>query len=82
MDKIPTFPLILMTLVTVVASYSIAWYFRDDYDPKKMLLWYLAYLAPLSIMGFVFHLNLILIVGIYLFGGIILIFRDSTYFNR
>lgn len=82
MDKIPTLPLAFMTLATVVASYVIAWYYRDDYDPKKMLLSYLAYLIPLSIMGFFFKLNLILIVGIYFFGGVVLIFRDSTYFNR
>ncbi|PAB01428.1 hypothetical protein AKL21_05365 [Enterococcus canintestini] len=82
MDKIPTFSLALITLVTVITSYSIAWYFRDDYDPKKMLLWYLVYVAPLSILGFLFRLNVILVVGIYFFGGVILVFRDSNYFNR
>ncbi|MBO0451361.1 hypothetical protein [Candidatus Enterococcus murrayae] len=82
MGEIPTLSLLSTVLVTVAISYFVAWFYRNHYNPQKMLIAYLVYALPLSILGYFLHLNFILIVGIYLFGGIILIFRNSTYFNQ
>lgn len=82
MSDLSTMSLLLPTMITVAVSYFIAWFYRNDYDPKKMLIAYLIYVVPMGALGYFVHLNVVLVIGIYLFGGIVLIFRNSTYFNR
>lgn len=82
MADVATFSLLIPFIVTIISAYLIAWFYRNDYDPKKMLIAYLVYLFPLVILGYFLQLGLILSLAIYVFGGIMTIFRNSTYFNQ
>ncbi|GAB2022407.1 hypothetical protein RyT2_14810 [Pseudolactococcus yaeyamensis] len=81
MDKIPTAPLLILFVLTIIVSYWIAYHFRDDYDPKKMFQAYLIYLVPFALLAVGLKMKLILSVGIYVFGAIVLVFRNSHYFD-
>ncbi|MBL1229765.1 hypothetical protein IW492_11035 [Enterococcus sp. BWB1-3] len=63
-------------------SYFLAWFYRNNYDPQKILVAYALYLIPFIILGLLLQLKLILIIGIYLFGLVVVIFRNNTYFNE
>ncbi|GFH41560.1 hypothetical protein Hs30E_01110 [Lactococcus hodotermopsidis] len=82
MAEIPTGPLLAMFVLTIIVSYAIAYHYRQDYDPKKMIIAYLIYLAPFALVAFLFKLKLILIIGLYVFGAVVLVFRNSKYFNE
>ncbi|MGM0126340.1 hypothetical protein IGI37_003769 [Enterococcus sp. AZ194] len=68
--------------LTTVISYFLAWVYRNDYHPKKMLMAYGGYFIPLVVLGLILHLHLVLIIGIYLFGLIVGLFRNNYYFNE
>ncbi|MFC4653258.1 hypothetical protein ACFO26_10110 [Lactococcus nasutitermitis] len=81
-EKIATFPLITMFLLTVIVAYGIAWYYRTDYEPAKMIKAYLIYAPIFAVISIFLQLKIVLIIGIYIFGAVILIFRNQHYFDK
>ena len=75
-------PLASIFLLTILVAYLIAWFYRNDYDPMKMINAYLIYSLPLFLLGLFIHVRIILIFGTYILGMIILIFRNQHYFDR
>lgn len=80
--KNPILPLASIFLLTILVAYLIAWFYRNDYDPMKMINAYLIYSLPLFLLGLFIHVRIILIFGTYILGMIILIFRNQHYFDR
>nr|WP_269438745.1 hypothetical protein [Lactococcus cremoris] len=69
-------------LLTILVAYLLAWFYRNDYDPMKMINAYLIYSLPFFLLGLFIHVRIILIFGTYILGMIILIFRNQHYFDR
>lgn len=82
MAELPTASLLSLVVGTTLVSYGIAYYYRKDYDPQKMLQAYLIFLLPFVAVAGMMKLTIILSLGIYLYGGIVLIFRNSHYFDQ
>lgn len=80
--KMPVLPLAFVFILTIAVAYGIAWGYRNDYDGLKMLKMYLIYGLPFSILSIFLHIKIMLIIGIYILGGIILIFRNQHYFDH
>ena len=80
--KNPILPLASVFILTILVAYLLAWFYRNDYDPMKMIRAYLIYGLPLFLLGFLLQVRLILILGTYIFGVIILIFRNQHYFDQ
>ena len=80
--KNPILPLASIFLLTILVAYLLAWFYRNDYDPMKMINAYLIYSLPLFLFGLFIHVRIILIFGTYILGMIILIFRNQHYFDR
>lgn len=80
--KSPILPLASVFILTILVAYLLAWFYRDDYDPMKMIRAYLIYGLPFFLLGFLLQVRLILIFGTYIFGVIILIFRNQHYFDQ
>lgn len=71
-----------MFILTVVVAYFIAWAYREEYDPMKYVRAYAIYVLPYLILSLFLHIKVILIIGIYLFGIIVLVFRNQHYFDK
>ncbi|MCL2677217.1 MAG: hypothetical protein FWF14_05020 [Streptococcaceae bacterium] len=82
MANLSTLPLAFLFIGTIVVAYIIAWFYRNDYEPRRYLKAYLIYGVPLLIVGLILHVKIILIIGIYLFGSIVLVFRNQHYFDK
>jgi hypothetical protein len=82
MTKIPTLPLVTLFVGTIIVVYLIAWFLREDYGAKRTVRAYLIYIFPCFLTGLILRVNIVLIVGIYLFGAVILVFRNQHYFDR
>jgi len=80
--KSPILPLASVFILTILVAYLLARFYRNDYDPMKMIRAYLIYGLPLFLLGFLLQVRLILIFGTYIFGVIILIFRNQHYFDQ
>lgn len=80
--KNPILPLASIFLLTILVAYLLAWFYRNDYDPMKMINAYLIYSLPLFLLGLFIHVRIILTFGTYILGMIILIFRNQHYFDR
>lgn len=80
--KSPILPLASVFILTILVAYLLAWFYRNDYDPMKMIRAYLIYGLPLFLLRFLLQVRLILIFGTYIFGVIILIFRNQHYFDQ
>lgn len=80
--KIPIIPLLSIFILTILVAYAIAWFYRDDYDPMKMLKAYFFYGLPFLALSLFLHIRLILIIGMYILGLIILVFRNQHYFDH
>lgn len=82
MTNISTPVLVFLFVLTIIVSYGIAYYYKEDYDPKKMFKAYLFYLIPITLITVITNLSIVLAVSFYLFGGVVLIFRNSHYFDQ
>ena len=82
MDKLPTISLLSLLVITFAVAYYIAWRYRDDYDAKRLIKPYLIYAPFLLIGGLILQVSWLLIIGFYLFGLVVLIFRSQHYFNK
>lgn len=80
--KIPVIPLVTIFIITIIAAYVIAWYYREEYDPMRYIKAYLIYAIPFLILSLVLHVNIVLIIGTYLFGAVVLVFRNQHYFDH
>lgn len=80
--KSPILPLASVFILTILVAYLLAWFYRNDYDPMKMIRAYLIYGLTFFLLGFLLQVRLILIFGTYIFGVIILIFRNQHYFDQ
>lgn len=80
--KSPILPLASVFILTILVAYLLAWFYRNDYDPMKMIRAYLIYGLRFFLLGFLLQVRLILIFGTYIFGVIILIFRNQHYFEQ
>ncbi|MDR0199931.1 MAG: hypothetical protein LBI43_05070 [Streptococcaceae bacterium] len=82
LGSIPMIPLVTLFVITLVVAYGIAWYYREEYNPMHYLRAYALYALPYALAALVLHMRPMLILGIYLFGGIILVFRNQHYFDH
>ena len=82
MLNIPVLPLVSMFVITILVACLIAWHYRNDYEPLHYFKAYLIYALPFLGVSLIFHLKIVLIIGIYIFGMIILIFRNQHYFDK
>lgn len=80
--KMPVLPLFSVFILTIIVAYVIAWFYRNDYDPMKMIKAYLIYVLPFLVISVLLHVKIMLIIGIYILGLIILIFRNQHYFDH
>jgi hypothetical protein len=80
LSKISTGALALLLILTIVAIYVLAYHFRNDYDPKRLIKSYAVFFLPLLGVGLLLHIQVILIAGIYLAGIFVLVFRSNHYF--
>ncbi|MDN6900943.1 hypothetical protein EVC35_08095 [Oenococcus sicerae] len=82
-SHIPTTVFLVILIVTFVVAYLISYHFRNNYDPKPLICAYMVYAPLLLILNLVFlHLKWILVVGIYLTGFVVLLYRSNHYFNE
>lgn len=81
-DNLSTWSLIVPLIITVLVSYGIAWYYRENYDPKYYLKAYAFYTILFLITSPIWHIPFILILGILLLGAVVLIFRNQYYFDE
>lgn len=80
LSKIPTSNLLIVIILTLVVALTVAWYFRNSYKVKKLINWYGGYAVILTIVGLMLKVPISLLVGIYLFGGGVLLLRSNHYF--
>ncbi|AYG02021.1 hypothetical protein D7I46_12810 [Lactococcus allomyrinae] len=80
--KMPVLPLFSVFILTIIVAYVIAWLYRNDYDPMKMIKAYLIYALPFLMISMLLHVKIMLIIGIYILGLIILVFRNQHYFDH
>jgi len=80
--KMPVLPLFSVFILTIIVAYVIAWFYRNDYDPMKMIKAYLIYVLPFLVISVLLHVKIMLIIGIYILGLIILVFRNQHYFDH
>ncbi|WP_270516936.1 hypothetical protein [Lactococcus petauri] len=81
-DNLSTWSLLSPLVMTVLVSYAIAWYYRENYDPKYYLRAYIVYTIAFLTTSPVWHIPLILSLGIILLGAVVLIFRNQHYFDK
>ncbi|MDR0297727.1 MAG: hypothetical protein LBI11_03630 [Streptococcaceae bacterium] len=79
--KMNPWPLFGLFVATLIVAYAIAYWARNDYDIRKIWKPYLIYAAPLVVFDIIFWIPWILAAGCYLFGAIILVFRNQHYFD-
>ncbi len=82
MESIKTVPLLLSFLAIIVIVRMIAWYCRDEYGIKKPFLLYGVIGGSFCITSLFFQLPFFLALGLFLFGFIVLIFRNQYYFDK
>ncbi|MDR0299908.1 MAG: hypothetical protein LBI13_07535 [Streptococcaceae bacterium] len=80
--KLNSIALLSLFIGTFLIAYLIAWILRDEYNPIKYIRVYGIYILPLVILGLLLRIPLILIFGIYLFGAVVLVFRNQHYFDK
>ncbi|AZZ61028.1 hypothetical protein DSM07_06790 [Oenococcus sp. UCMA 16435] len=80
---IPTLPLLAVLLITIFLAYYLPYHFRDVYDPVPITKFYALYLIVILLANLIiFHVRWILVLGIYLMGILILVFRSNHYFYK
>lgn len=81
--EINTQALFLLVVLAWASASLIAWKWRNEYQAAKIIREY-AYYAPLHlIVGFVFlNAAIVLVIGSYLMGLIVLLFRSNNYFYK
>lgn len=77
-----TTSLILASLVMLVASYIIAFRHRKHYDAKELLKEFGWFSLFFAVGALVFHLKIILIIGLLLAGLIATGLRSNHYFYQ
>jgi len=80
LSNINTGGLLLMFLITFAYAVVIVYLHRDRNDIRQIYKWYLAYLLPFIILCVVFHLQVVLQIGIYLAGAVVVLHRSNRYF--
>lgn len=78
---IDTIPLLLLFIAAVSVGSVLAWLLKDKYNAKYLIRAYLVYgIIHLFIGLVVLKVALVFIIGSYLLGGIVTIFRSNHYF--
>lgn len=78
---IDTLSLLLLFSAAAGAGLVLAWLLKDKYNPKYLIQSYLVYGIIHVFMGLVvLKVPLVFIIGSYLLGGVITIFRSNHYF--
>lgn len=81
LEEIKTIPLVVGFLGIWVIAYLVAWLGRNEYDFKKPARNY-AILGGLFCLAMIFfQVRWILAIGLFIFGFIVLIFRNQHYFD-
>lgn len=78
--QMSTWPLLLLFAATILVAFGIARYYKNEYNPQKMLQVYGMASIIIIVLGLVIQLKIALLVGMILAGLIILIFRSNIYF--
>lgn len=82
LEKIDTVSLLLGFLGIWFIAYIIAWVGRNEYDFIKSAKRYSLIASVFCIVCLFFQIKWILVIGLFLFGFIILIFRNQHYFDK
>lgn len=80
LTNIPTLQVLILLILTIIVVYAASYYFRNNYDPKKLIITYAIYFIPCIIIGLLFHIKVVLSIGIYITGIFILVMRSNHYF--
>lgn len=79
--QIDTTFLLVLCVIAIVIAYVLARMFKDKYDSKYLLVSYLLYGLIHFLVGSLWmKLPFVLVLGVYLLGGVILIYRSNKYF--
>lgn len=80
---IPTLPLLAVLFITISLAYYLPYHFRNVYDPIPITKFYSLYSIVIFLANLtIFHVRWILVLGIYLTGILILVFRSNHYFYK
>jgi predicted negative regulator of RcsB-dependent stress response len=75
--------LIVLVFLALVSAWSIAWRWRNHYQTTKLVRDYVYYAIIHMAVGSVFlKLSIVLIIGTYLMGLVVLFFRSNNYFYK
>ncbi|MFO8069740.1 MAG: hypothetical protein R6U02_07220 [Alkalibacterium sp.] len=78
--QIDSRPIFALFLITLVAAYLIARFYKDHYEMNKVLKAYSIFAVSIFLMNIFLGLKIALVIGIVLMGLVVLIFRSNTYF--
>lgn len=79
--KIDTIELCLLVFLAISVGYFLAWLLKDRYDPKYLIRGYLVYGIFHLVIGFLLlKAAVVAVLGSYLLGGVLTVFRSNRYF--
>lgn len=81
MEDINTVYLLVAFLGVWLLAYFLAWLGRNEYDFLKVARLYGAIGGIFCLLSSFFLVNWVLAVGLFLFGFIVLVFRNQHYFD-
>ncbi|MDH6365320.1 hypothetical protein M2139_002325 [Enterococcus sp. PF1-24] len=80
---IDTSNLLLLFVITVVVSFALSKLLKNQYNPKQLIISYACYGIFHLLLGiFILKLSVIIVLGLYLMGGILAFFRSNHYFYQ
>ncbi|CQR25258.1 hypothetical protein BN1356_01599 [Streptococcus varani] len=82
MEEINTFSLLLGFLGIWIIAYLAAWIGRDEYDFVKVAKLYALIGGGFCLLMIPIDVNWFLAIGLFIFGFIVLIFRNQHYFDK
>lgn len=81
LTTINTNHLLLLFILALIVGFFLAWRFKKMYDPSHVIKAYLIYGIIHFFLGvLIFKVVFVIVIGSYLFGGILMIFRSNHYF--
>lgn len=69
-------------MTTIFVSYLLAYFNREEYDLLPVSKKYAIYAMPFFLVFWLLQVPFILLIGIYLAGFVILMFRSNHYFQK
>ena len=81
MEDINTVYLLVAFLGVWLLAYFLAWLGRNDYDFSKIARLYGVIGGILCLLSSFFLVNWVLAIGLFLFGFVVLVFRNQHYFD-